>query len=260
MIFQSINLLIIVLSWITAFFSIRSYIKASFNKTDSLYWGLSFILIGFTFLLHLISSYLSAIDYKSLSVVIHFLNSYILLTQFFIVIRLFQEYTNKSNREVRISRVLAGFFKISLLGLFVYFLLVNFNFTFFNTPPNQNLQIFDLNKGDIILESIHSAILLIMVILIPNISYYCMLQLGFFLILVSKVFQIINIVSYQYSHCLLITFEWMTYILGTISILLSVLAITKTTYSCDARKEDRRAEECDLKQIQKLKEKISDTE
>jgi len=250
--FEIINLLIIGTSWATAFIALRAYMQASFNKIDSLHWGVSFLSTGLIFVIYFVVEITQPLRYQSLSILVHFLETYVLLTQLFIAIRLLQAAKKRSNTVIRFTRVGAEIFKGSVMAILFLFMIRNMNY--FYVPFRSNLALFDIKTGDYILEFSHLILAVSISIIIPALSYYKLVKIGFLLIGMKELIQLANLHAYLYMNDFLITIEWSFFIIGLMAVFFGILAIDKTTKEHNHRIVDRRTEETDVNHIKKIEE------
>lgn len=244
-----INLVMLILSWTVAFFSLRAYARASFNKIDSLYWGVSFLLVGINFFVYSLLEIFPPINLTLHAYTCHFIDSYVWLIQVSIAVRLRQAFNDRSNRTIRITRIISEVVKVILLSAFLTTSL--YNLSFFNADYMNNIQLLGNRRLDFLVEGIHAFIAFSIMILVPSLSYYNFVKIGAGLVGVSEVLQIVNIYLYQYQNIHFLNAEWITAILGVFAMLLGVLSINKETHIHEKRKEQR-VEETSIPHVKKL--------
>ena len=255
--FEIINILMVIASWATAFIALKAYVKASFNKIDSLQWGVSFLSTGLIFIIYFFVEILQPIKYQSLSVLVHFLETYVLLTQLFIAVRLLQASRKRSNSIIRLTRVGAEVIKGSIMAIIFLYMIRNMNY--FYVPFRSNLVLFDIKIGDYYIEGLHIILSFLIAIIIPSLSYYKLVKFGFLFIGLKEIVQIVNLKYFLYMNNNLILIEWSIFIIGLISIFFGILAIDKTTKEHNNRQVDRRTEETDISHIKKIEENKNDS-
>lgn len=245
MFFLLVNVSMLVLSWIAAFYSMRIYAKASYNKIDSLHWGVSFFLIGLNFLMYIGIGFFVPTSYISHSVAAHFIDSYIWLTQIAIAIRLWQAYTDKKNLCIRLTRIVAEVLKVVILGCFIIVMFDALDEMYL--PFKLNMQLLGSQELDMVVETIHALLALGIAIFVPYISFYKLVKLGFLLLSISEFIQVYNVASYYYLDQSLLVVEWVLAVIGLFAVLTGVLAVNKMAEDKERRYKERRVEGTDIK-------------
>lgn len=238
MFFLLVNISMLLISWAAAFYSMRIYARASFNKIDSLHWGVSFFLIGLNFIMYIGIGFAAPTSYISHSIVAHFIDSYVWLTQFAIAVRLWQAYKERRNRTVRITRIVAEIAKVALLASFI--VIVFADIENMHLPFKLNMQLLGNQKLDMVVETTHAMLALGIAIFVPTISFYKLVKFGFLLLSVSEFIQVYNVASYYYLEQNLLMVEWILAVIGLFAVFTGVLAINKLSEAKDQRKKERR--------------------
>jgi len=238
MFFLLVNIAMLVISWVAAFYSMRIYARASHNKIDSLHWGVSFFLIGLNFIMYIGIGFSQPTSYISHSIAAHFIDSYIWLTQFAIAVRLWQAYREKTNRVVRITRIVAEIVKVSMLTSFIIIVFADIENMYL--PFKLNMQLLGNKRLDVIVETTHAMLALGIALFVPTISFYKLVKFGFLLLSVSEFIQVYNVASYYYLKQNLLMMEWILAVIGLFAVFTGVLAINKLAVEKDQRKKERR--------------------
>lgn len=225
---------IFIFSTIAAYYSIKSYVNADFNKIDSLYFGVAFAINSISIITQMIFLYIE--PYYSMIVVIHYIDTLVFLTFLSVSIRLFQANIESSNFSVRITRSLYLIFKFLILSSFIAFIISSKCVE----PERVNMMLLARPYMDIILETFHAGIAFIIFLFVPSISYYIFLKIGSLLFSISEILQVYNVWKFDYNNTLIENYEHIIAILGFMSLSIGVILLQKFVEMHDKRKSKRR--------------------
>lgn len=226
-IFFITNILMSFFAGVVAYYGLKNYITADYNKIDSMNWGVSFLLVCIVFLIGLISDFLPIQNFSVLAAITHLTDSFVFVLQFLVAIRLrtsiYSKFTEKQNRIIRVIS----------LTTFVLMFSVVIPIHLYNpsTEPSTSWSIqlisSDIHLMDVVLETIHMIMALSIFLLIPAVLEYKYYKFGILLIGISEGIQLKNMLEHKYlsESCLML--EWFTAVLGVFLMSLAIYKIQR---------------------------------
>lgn len=210
-----IDLLFVITSLYISILTIRTYIFAKENHSAALYWGSSFALLSIMYFTYLISDCFNIYSFK-LCLALHILQSFLFMNQFKVAIQLYiaTRLPKKSNIILRVIKISYSIiFPLILAHLIMNIQLPN---EINNVIGLFGLQILGIFKLDIMFEIFYIILILLIFFILPWRYYFLHLQIGFFLLALSKIVQVIHIIQYQYTYSIYHQIEWSLMIVSMI--------------------------------------------
>jgi len=194
--------------------SILSWKKADENHEFIFNFGVSFLVLGFTFIIYLTSEF---IDISSFVVTIHLLDTFVFLKQLQAIEYIMRNCNvSKNSKMLRLSTNMIMFIFILLFGCGLYGYGLDGSHI-----GMKGLQVIGYLPLDILFESCHAIISFYIFYRLINYNGFSYLKIGFLFIAVSEIFQLLNIILYGYSTNILYISEW---ILANAGILLMFIS------------------------------------
>lgn len=227
-------IIIALLTLLSAYLSTRAYIRASFNKIDSLFFGSCFTLMFISTVGQIFHLTLVPLTY-SFIIMIHFLESYVLLKFLSITIRLWQAEHKHSNRSIRITR---AFLFTSTILVLATTVAITFSC---NDPVPKTLRLELLARPymDYYIEGLHALLSFLVFLFMPRVKFYFMLKIGALFFAISEVMQIVNLYLYNYGNADMSTIEHSIAMLGFISLSLGIIGMHVIMELNEERKNPR---------------------
>ena len=215
---------------LTSILCIRLYLKASYNKIDSMYWGLSF----FVFFIYLLLVFLFNVAYERLSTAgvlqahingLQYLELYAIFLMLAVAVRLRQAILNHSELQIRVCRLGVEVFKIILLLFFIILVSQELTPNQYDYRGHSRLMLLATCELTLLFQSWKSLLLLLTFFLLPSLGFYLLIKLGVGFLALSEMTQIINIQHSMYFDPTLLMLESLFALIGVVLGLVGVLGV-----------------------------------
>lgn len=201
-----VDVICIVLSIYIAFVAFKKYLSTEINYEHTLYWGISFTFICYSFILYLIHPLISFfVNDHLMASTIHFTDTLAWWLQLFAIMFVIFDARNSLIRK----KIRVVMFLILLFILIITPLCNNDQLCPVNNNNIIGLQTVGIYDFDIFIELIHSIFAFSIAFFLYKISSMnSMLWFGYVLLGVSEIFQVINILCCSYNSLFFSNFEW----------------------------------------------------
>jgi len=194
--------------------SILSWKKAKENHEFIFNFGVSFIILAFTFVIYFTSEFT---DMSSFVLTIHLLDTFVFFKQLQAIEYIMRKCDiGKNSKKLRIGTNMVTFIFILMFGCSLYGYGLDGSHI-----GMQGLQIIGYLPLDILFEVCHTLIAFYIFYRLTNYNGFIYLKIGFLFVAMSEIFQLLNIIMYNYNMALLYIFEW---ILANAGILLMFIS------------------------------------
>lgn len=225
----AINLFFIVACGIVTYYALRRYFTTRFNHTHTLYWGLSFIVIGGGFAIYLVDALVGFGHYATIAArVVHMSDSLGWWLQLLAVMYSVgfcscaqDKVCNKSfcTRKTQRTALMALLLALLMIPAFVPY--------YYDTSATQGIITLQRTNAvwlDVFYETIHAAIAFTIVYYVryaEALGIY--LSVGFAFVGISELLQLVNILAYGYTEMSLLNIEWALAVVGMLVIMVEVV-------------------------------------
>lgn len=215
----TVNIILSVCSLAIMLITARAYVTAKDNHSAALYWGSSFFLNTIIYAVYLYAELKGYYSFKY-SLALHLLETFAYMSQFKVAVQLFfssRDFSQKLKRSVKLA------YSVILPILFIHFVtFLGEGHYSVSSCGFMGLQTVGFKGLDVYFETFQSVLSMGVCLLLPFRSYFVNLKIGFGLLALSDIIQIVNIVKFNYGNAVLQQVEWAMITTATI---MSVIGI-----------------------------------